>query len=699
MLSPGRAGVRRARLLVWAGLAVITALVLLAGPRAGQVGDVEENGPTSQLPRGYGSTLVEEELPAFGRSEIQPLVVGYERTGGLTPADRAAIEADRTALGVHGAQDLPVSLDYAEDGAAALLVVQVDTSTDGGFDLVGVFRDALEDDHPDGLATEVTGPLATMYDQVAVFDGLDTRLLLASGVVVVVLLLLTYRSPVLWLLPMLSIGVAMVLSQAVIYLLARHADLPVNGQSGGIMPIMVFGVGTDYALLVISRYREELRLTEERLTALSTAVRRSLAPVLASAATVVLGLCCLLLADMNATRSLGAVCAVGVACAAVSMLVTLPVLLGLTGRWVFWPFRPLPGPAAATGGGWSTVADLVQARPRVVWVGVALVLGAMALGSTTITHGSTYAQQFRDPPGSVRGQAIVDRHFAAGAASPAIVLADAAETESVTSAIAASTGVSSVGTPTAVGDRVLVPVVLADDPDSRAAAATVDRLRQRLSDDRPDAGALVGGPTAQLVDVEDASSADLRVVVPTVLLVVLLVLLLLLRAVVAPVLLLASVVLTYAAALGLGSLALRAAGFDALEVTLPLLGFVFLVALGVDYTIFLMSRVREEVGRHGHADGVRAGLVSTGGVITSAGLVLAATFGVLTTTPVSFMIGLGAVVALGILLDTFVVRSVLVPALLWDVGPRVWWPGDPSVTGRRGSARRTARSASAARPR
>ncbi len=659
---------------MWAGLAVVAALVLLAGPQAGKVGDVEENGPTSQLPRGFGSTLVEEELPSFGQSEIQPAAVVYERPGGLADADRSAIEADRGSFGAWAAEGQSVTLEYADDGAAALLVVPVDVSTDEGFDLVEVFRDALETGHPTGLAAEVTGPPATMYDQVAVFDGLDTRLLLASAGVVVVLLLLTYRSPVLWLLPMLSIGVAMVLSQAATYLLARHAGLPVNGQSGGVMPIMVFGVGTDYALLVISRYREELRLTEDRLVALTHAVRRSLAPVLASAATVVLGLCCLLLADMNATRSLGVVCAVGVACAAVSMLVTLPVLLGLTGRWVFWPFRPLAGQdVGASGGGWARTADLVRAQPRAVWACAVLVLGGLALGSASIAHGATYEQQFRDPPGSVRGQAIVDRHFTSGQIAPATVLASAARTDVVVSALAATEGVASVGMTRVAGDRVLVPVVLADEPDSAAAGATVDRVRDRLAE-VPDADALVGGPTAQLVDVEDASSADLRIVVPSVLVVVFLVLLVLLRAVVASALLLATVVLTYLAALGLGSLALRAAGFEALDVTLPLLGFVFLVALGVDYTIFLMSRVREEVGRHGHATGIRRGLVSTGGVITSAGLVLAATFAVLTTTPVSFMIGLGAVVALGILLDTFVVRSVLVPALLWDLGPRVWWP-------------------------
>jgi RND superfamily putative drug exporter len=301
------------------------------------------------------------------------------------------------------------------------------------------------------------------------------------------------------------------------------------------------------------------------------------------------------------------------------------------------------------------------------------VLAGLALGSTTIGHGATYEQQFRDPPGSVRGQAIVDRHFTAGATSPATVLADAASVDPVSSMVSGTEGVASVGEAVTSGDRALLPVVLADEPDSAAAAATVERLRGRLGR-VPDAHALVGGPTAQLVDVDEASAADLRVVVPCVLLVVLLVLLVLLRAVVVSALLLATVALTYLGALGLGSLALRAAGFEALDVTIPLLGFVFLVALGVDYTIFLMSRVHEEVGRHGHAEGVRRGLVSTGGVITSAGLVLAATFAVLTTTPVSFMIGLGAIVSLGILLDTFVVRSVLVPALLWDLGGRSWWP-------------------------
>ena len=419
MLRPARAGVRRARLLVWAGLAVVAALVLLAGPQAGKVGDVEENGPTSQLPRGFGSTLVEEELPSFGQSEIQPAAVVYERPGGLTDADRSAIEADRGSFGARAAEGQSVTLEYADDGAAALLVVPVDVSTDEGFDLVEVFRDALETGHPTGLAAEVTGPPATMYDQVAVFDGLDTRLLLASAGVVVVLLLLTYRSPVLWLLPMLSIGVAMVLSQAATYLLAtprrpagqrperrRHADhglrrrdglraardlplprgaAPHRGPAGGPHPCRtaVAGAGARLgrdrgprAVLPVAGRHERHPQPRRRVRG-----RRGL------------------------RRGLHAGDPAGAA--------------GPDRPWVFWPFRPLAGQDVGTsGGGWARTADLVRAQPRAVWACAVLVLGGLALGSASIAHGATYEQQFRDPPGSVRGQAIVDRHFTSGQSRP-----------------------------------------------------------------------------------------------------------------------------------------------------------------------------------------------------------------------------------------------------------------------------------------
>ena len=677
MLRPARFGATRARVLAWAGLLIVVGIVLLAGPLAGQLAHVEENGPTSQLPRGYGSTLVEDELSTFDRSAIQPAVAVYERDGGLTAEDRATIESDADTFAAFAAGE--VRVEYAVDDAAALVVVPLDLGPDDGLDHVEDMRD-LTEDRSTGLDVEVTGPAGTFYDQVAVFDGLDARILLASAAVVIVVLLLTYRSPVLWLLPMVSIAVAMVLSQALVYLLAKHADLPVNGQSGGIVPILVFGVGTDYALLLISRYREELHLHADRYVAIGAALRRSVAPIAASAATVVLGLCCLLLADLNNIRSLGAVCAIGVGCAALSMLVTLPALLAVTGRWIFWPFVPRADhdggrvDELATSPGWRRVAAAVSARPRAWAAASSLVLLVAALGSLAVAHTATNAEQFRDPPGSVLGQQMLDRHFTAGSSAPATVLVDADSAADAAAALREVSGVATVGDPELdpSGTRALLPVVLADEPDSDAARATVDTMRDRLAED-PDA--LVGGPTAQLVDVADATVADLRLVVPAVLLVVLLVLVLLLRALLGPVLLLATVLLSYAAALGLGALALLVMGFDAMDVTLPLLEFVFLVSLGVDYTIFLMSRIREEVQAHGHDEGVRRGLVATGGVITSAGLVLAATFGILVLTPVASLIGLGAIVSLGILLDTFVVRSVLVPALWLDLGRRVWWPG------------------------
>jgi putative drug exporter of the RND superfamily len=664
----------RSKFAVLAGLVTV---VLLAAPLAGRVGDVEDNGPTSALPRSADSTKVEELLPAFDADGVLGTVVVYARDGGLTTADHAAIEADRAALRSHSTDRTVSPPTVSNDGAAATVTFGMDGQSEDLFDRFEDVRAVVDSRQPRGLEAHVTGPAAGVYDSVSVFDGLDERILAASAAVVVLLLLLTYRSPMLWAVPLASIAVAMIASQTVIYLLGEHAGLPVDGQSGGILPVLVFGVGTDYALLLIARYREELHRHADRHAAMAAAMRRAGPAILASSATVVLGLTCLSLAALNSTRSLGAVCAIGVACAAVAMMTVLPTVLVILGRWVFWPFIPRVGADAAhrsRRGPWPGVAGAVARAPRRIWIGTAVVLVGLAVTALGLDVGTTDAEKYRDAPESVVGQALLADHFPAGLSAPAEVLATPADAEEVRAALVGTPGVAAVAEPTTSpgGAWVRFRAELADAPDSAAAADTVQRMRAGVAEvsDR----ALVGGPTAKALDVANASARDASVVIPAVLVVVLLVLVLLLRAVTGPLILLATVLLSYVAALGAGYLTMRAMGFDAVDVALPLLAFVLLVPLGVDYTIFLMTRVREEVATREHAAGVAAGLVATGAVITSAGLVLAATFSVLTVMPIVFMIGLGVVVALGILLDTFVVRSLLVPALAIDVGPRFWWP-------------------------
>jgi RND superfamily putative drug exporter len=660
-------------------------VLFLIGPLGGKVGDVEDNGPTSQMPRDAESTQVEEELPAFDADGVQTAAVVFVRDGGLTAADRGAIAQTRTDLTAYATDGKVSAPNVSDDGAAATLMLGIDTKDDDVFDRFEDLRADVDANAPDGLEAKVTGPAATVYDSVSVFDGIDGRILGASVLVVAILLLLTYRSPVLWLIPLLSVAVAMTLAEAVIYLLGKHADLPVDGQSGGILPILVFGVGTDYALLLIARYREELHLYDDRHSAMQRAIRRGAPAILASSATVVVGLGCLMLADINSTRSLGAVCAIGVGCASIAMLTVLPMLLTLLGRWMFWPFVPRVDPDAATRrigdddtsrwhGVWTRIAAVVAGSPRVTWSLTAVGLTVLAVSTIGLNLGTTDEQRFASTPDSVTGQRLLSEHFPAGSSAPAEVLADAAAASDVRAAVAGVDGVERVLPPqaSADGQRVRFEAVLTDAADSPDAAATVEALRQRL-DDIGGADAIVGGPTAEAMDLAAAATSDAWLVIPLVLIVVVLVLMALLRAVVGPLVLLGTVLLSYAAALGAGGLLMRAMGFDAVDDSLPLLAFVFLVALGVDYTIFLMSRVREEVGRVGHRDGVTRGLVATGGVITSAGLVLAATFSVLAVMPIVFMIGLGVVVALGVLLDTFVVRSLLVPALALDIGERFWW--------------------------
>jgi len=517
-------------------------------------------------------------------------------------------------------------------------------------------------------------------------------------VVVVVLLLLIYRSPLLWLLPILTVTGGLLTAQAAITLLARHGALTVTDLAAGILNVLVFGAATDYALLLIARYREQLHTTHDHRAALAAAVRSATGAIAASAGTVIAGMLCLLAATITANRGLGPVAALGIAGGLVASLTLLPALLAVTGRRVFWPRIPHPthaaGPTELPGtvdspaalpppsvGMWARLAASVGRHPRRVWILTALLLalGVAGLGDTRL--GLPQAGIFRGSVQSVTGQQLLDAHFPPGASSPTQILADTAQVATVRRAVAATFGIVEVTAVPATRDRTLLQATLAAPPDSPAAQHTITVLRDRLAA-VPAAHALVGGATAVQLDIARGAVHDRAVVMPLVLAVVLLVLILLLRALLAPLVLLATVVLSYAAALGVSVTLFDALGLAGTDPSVPLYAFLFLVALGVDYNIFLMTRVREEAFQVGTRAGTLRGLAVTGGVITSAGLVLAATFTTLAVLPLVVLTETGIAVALGVLLDTFLVRSLLVPALTYDLGDRVWWPRRPPTTTR-----------------
>ena len=527
-----------------------------------------------------------------------------------------------------------------------------------------------------GLKVYVGGPTASAADQIKIFKGIDTTLLYATLAVVIVLLLLTYRSPVLWLLPILSAGVALTVAQAVIYLLTQHANLTVNGQSEGILVVLVIGASTDYALLLIARYREELRRHADRHEAMAVALRRAGPAIIASGLTVVAGMLCLLAAESNDISGLGPVAAVGIAVGLIAMVTLLPAVLVIFGRWIFWPVRPGFGSAEPTSRGfWSRVGQAISRRPRTVWMVTAILLAAGAAGMIGFKFGTlTVAQSFRGTPPSTAAQSVLSRYFPAGSGEPIEVVSTAPNAGQVRTALAGTSGIASVTQPVTKDGRTFLQATMTPSPDSQAAYTLVDKVRTEVHA-IPGAQAKVGGGTAINKDVETAAAHDRDLLIPLILGVVLLILGLLLRAIVAPLVLIATVVLSFASALGISALFFKHVfGFAGADTGMPLFVFVFLVALGIDYNIFLMTRVREESIRSGTRRGALTGLAATGGVITSAGLVLAGTFAMLGTLPLVEFTEIGFAVALGVLLDTIIVRSVLVTALTLDIGRHVWWP-------------------------
>ncbi|HEY5832937.1 MMPL family transporter [Streptomyces sp.] len=681
---------RRAK---WVVLALWVVVLVVVSPLAQKLTDAEKNDAASWLPGKAESTQVLSLQKDFA-PESAPAVVVYTRPGGLTPADLAKIRGDvatvrsMTAHGIIGSRTVGPLLDRPQSPRAAEFIVPVSVDESGWTSLSDAVDDirAVTGKDTGGLQAHITGPAGFAADSNNAFEGIDGTLLFSALAVVVVILLFTYRSLSLLFLPVISVVGALFSAQAVVYLLAEHAGLVVNAQSAGILTVLVFGAGTDYALLLVARYREELRRHEDRHEAMALALHRAGPAIIASAATVALSMLCLLAAEMNSTSGLGPVAAVGVTVGLIAMLTLFPALLVIFGRWVFWPAVPHLGtPEPTRTGRWARIGERVSRRPRAVWVTTVAVLGALSFGLLALNStGLSAADSFTDTPDSVVGQRVQARYFPAGGGQPLVVIARADAAVEVKSALTSVPGVvtGSVGAPPGVppenNGRVYLEATLTDRPDSQAAKDTVDLARDTLHR-IPGADAKVGGGTAVIKDTGEASARDDALLIPLILLVVLLILAVLLRAVVAPLVLIGTVVLSFAAALGVSALAFRhVLDFPAEDTAFPLFVFVFLVALGIDYNIFLMTRIREESARLGTGEGVRTGLAATGGVITSAGLVLAGTFAALGTLPVVGFAEIGFAVAFGVLLDTFVVRSVLVSALTLDLGDRVWWPGDLS---------------------
>jgi putative drug exporter of the RND superfamily len=667
-------------------------VVAVTSSLAGKLQGAEKNDASAYLPASAESTQELNEQAVFQSKNYNPTLVIYLRASGVTAADLAKAGADAryfASLPAVGGRVAPPVVSSDHKAIETLIGSDLGYTSDLSGFITTVQHAATTNAR--GLSVYIGGPAASANDELKIFKGIDSTLLYSALAVVIVLLLLTYRSPVLWLLPIMSAGVALTAAEAVIYELTQHANLTVNGQSEGILVVLVIGASTDYALLLVARYREELRRHADRHQAMAVALRRAGPAIIASGLTVVTGMLCLLAAESNDISGLGPVAAIGIGVGLIAMITLLPALLVVFGRWIFWPVRPGYGsPEPTSRGLWARVGQAISRRPRAVWLVTAVLLAAGSAGLIGFRFGPlTAAQSFRGTPPSITAQNVLAKYFPAGSGEPVQVISTAASAGQVRNALATTPGIASVTAPVTKDGLSFLQATMTLPPDSQAAYTLVDQIRTKVHA-IPGADAKVGGGTAINADVESAAAHDRDLLIPLILGVVLIILGLLLRAIVAPLVLIATVVLSFGAALGISSLFFtHVFGFAGADTSVPLFVFVFLVALGIDYNIFLMTRVREESIRAGTRRGALSGLAATGGVITSAGLVLAGTFAVLGTLPLVEFTEIGFAVALGVLLDTIVVRSVLVTALTLDIGRHMWWPSPlarPAVLARADSA-------------
>jgi RND superfamily putative drug exporter len=696
---------RRAK---WAVVAFWILLAVALGPIGSKLGDETQDDTTSFLPESAESTEVVRILDDdFESGETTQGLIVYERDGGLTEADKAKIAQDARALNDLPEDELPLTVPpevpfaagsppdlVSPDGDLAYTVLTVPTDFEKQADWGEAVRDTTGDQGPGGMRILLTGDLGFSVDSEEVFGDLDTNLLLATVLLVLVLLGAIYRAVLVALTPLVVVFLAYTVATALIYAYVK-AGATVSSNGTTILIVLMFGVGTDYCLLLVSRYREELRRIEDKHDAMQRALRRTGPTILASGLTVSLAMLTLALADARLTSTLGPVAAIGVACGMVAGLTLLPALLTIFGRVGFWPRRSAvqydPNhPETARQGVWRRVGDRVLQRPGLALAvtGIAFVAGALGLLAYKVDYSTTTF--FKKSVESVEAFELLEREFPAGVLYPTTVLVErddgpvtAGDLAGAAQQVRNVDGVASAsatGNTSRDGRMATIDVVVEGDPFTKEALGIVPDLRESVSDLGPGLTALVGGGSATQYDFDNAIESDLRLIAPIALLVIAIILALLLRSLIAPLVLIASVIVSFLCTLGISVLFIRYvvgdAGFDA---SIPTFAFIFLVALGIDYTIFLMGRVREEARDHGTREGMLRALSATGPVITSAGIILAGTFSVLMTLPVTYTFDLGFMVALGILLDTFIVRTIMVPAAVELIGDKIWWPSSAKV--------------------
>ena len=675
------------------------------GPLFGKLTSVQENNNSSFLPKGAEATLAADEIAKFaGDTSFNfPTLILLE--GEATPAAIGAINAHLSTVGAltlgdtsakisdYLLKDQPITAFPSQDGKAILVNIPLDGNSISELlpnekPVLPAVVEALRLDIADvaeaqGLTPYVTGPGGLLGDLFEAFGTLDSTLLLTTLGVVALILIVVYRSPVLWIIPLLTSLFALSTAGGIIYLLAKKDIIDVDGQSQGILSVLVIGAATDYALLLIARYREELHHHENRFDAMSAAYKGVWEPILASGSTVAISLMMLLFSQLTNTASLGPIGAIGIVVSVITILTLLPALLVLFGRWIFWPRKPLnDGDDHVLSGTWSKVSNSIGRNPRKSWIITGSILLLFAFASTTLkADGIGTVDTFTGSPESVVGQKLLLKHFPGGEGDPTQIVASQGKADAVINAVSKVKGVSEVSYAVdpltqnvkVVGGRVIINATLDQAPDSVEAGEYVTPIREAAKSADP--SALVGGTSAVYFDVRTANDRDNKTIIPIILFVITIILGLLLRSIVSAIVLLGTVVLSYFATLGVCALVFNHVfGFAGGDNSFPLFAFIFLVALGIDYNIFLMTRVREESAKLGTRAGVIKGVTVTGAVITSAGIVLAATFAVLGLLPLVPLAELGFAVGFGVLLDTIIVRSILVPALVHEIGPKIWWP-------------------------
>jgi RND superfamily putative drug exporter len=662
-------------------LVLVIGLAASAALFAWGSGSNESSAPGIGLPDSAESARVAALQQEFPDADTTAALFVFSRDGdGLTEPDIAAVSERARDLADYSAEGFVPPPTVSDDGSAALLVVPLEPqdNVSAQADRAAELRDIARTDLPDGLTALMSGPEGFEVDVAAVFKGADFTLLLTTAIVVAVLLLVTYRSPWLWLVPLSVVGLADALASIVATRLASVFGITLDASITGILSVLVFGAGTNYALLLIARYRDELRLHQDRRDAMSRALRGAGPAIIASGGTVVLSLLTLLFAQLTGNQALGLACAAGILVAMTFALTVLPAALLLFGRGLFWPYVPKFGSEnKADRGLWFKLGTAVSRKPIVVAIVGAVILGAMALGVPQIQVGLAQTQSFTKEPEAVTGQKVIADAFPAGSGSPATVIVNAGYEDEATRAIESLDGVDSVRPGPSNSEIAQLDVTLTAAAETDEAYDAIVELRTGL-DQVQGADALVGGLDAQSLDVATAQEADEILVIPLILTVVLLVLILLLRSLLAPILLLLTVVASFFASIGASWFLFTSVfGFPAFDTPVILFSFLFLVALGVDYNIFLVTRAKEESERHGTRQGMIRALSATGGVITSAGILLAAVFAVLGVLPLITLTQIGIIVCLGVLVDTLLVRTVIVPALAFIAGDRFWWPRKP----------------------